>query len=220
MNRFLLIATIVAAPLLLHAAANDRRLFDDVVARRPDVVHGEQVFAACARCHAADGSGQMTGSVPRIAGQHFRVIVQQIVEFRSGKHWDMRMEDVAKSHELLPTPQDIADVAAYVSGLTFGGNRGVGDGQSVDRGAEIYAAGCASCHGREAEGDDLKGIPRIAGQHEGYLLRQIYDAVDGRRPALTRTHQKRLKSLSFEETRGLADYLSRVGWNPEKSSGQ
>jgi cytochrome c553 len=215
MNRFIVVIAFViamaAAPLLLHAAAGDRRLFDAVVARKPDVAHGAQVFAACARCHGTDGSGQMTGSVPRIAGQHYRVIVQQIVEFRSGKHWDMRMEDVAKSHELLPSPQDIADVAAYVSALARDGNRGVGDGQSLDRGAAIYAAGCASCHGLLAQGDDLKGIPRIAGQHEGYLLRQIYDAVDGRRPALTQTHKKRLQALSFEETRGLADYLSRIG---------
>src|SRR3954471_2928292 len=143
MKRIIAIIVFATAPLLSNAAATDRRLFDEVVAREPDLVHGEQIFAACASCHGADGSGQLTGSVPRIAGQHFRVIVQQIVEFRSGKHWDMRMEGVASSHELLPTPQEIADVAAYVTGLARAGNRGVGDGQSVDRGAAIYVAGCA-----------------------------------------------------------------------------
>ena len=71
---------------------------------------------------------------------------------------------------------------------------------------------CRSCHGADGGGSDQKQIPRLAGQHAGYLARQIYDAVDGRRPVLAKSHGKRFAPLGFEEVLGLTDYLARLGW--------
>src|SRR5690606_7176868 len=114
-------------------------------------------------------------------------------------------EGVAGSHEVLAGPQQIADVASYVSLLERDGIRGVGDGTQVDLGSAIYARHCASCHGENAEGDDARSIPKISGQHAGYLTRQVYDAVDGRRPLLRKSHRRFFAPLAFEEVRGLAD---------------
>jgi hypothetical protein len=47
-------------------------------------------------------------------------------------------------------------------------------------------------------------------------MRQIYNAVDGRRPALSRAHTQRFKSLEFEQVSGLTDYLARIGWKTEQ----
>jgi cytochrome c553 len=199
-------------PALAPAASSANRAFTQVIAKRPDMEHGRELFEKCGACHGPDGGGLTNGSIPRIAGQHYRVLVRQIIDFRSGKRWDTRMEDVATSHEVIPELQDIADVAWYASQLTRDGARGVGDGQNVERGAAVYAAGCRSCHGAEAEGDQGQGVPRLAGQHAGYLARQIYDAVDGRRPALAASHRKQLVKLDFQEVQGLADYLARLGW--------
>jgi cytochrome c553 len=116
---------------------------------------------------------------------------------------------------VIPEAQDIADVAWYVSLLDRDGNRGVGDGEYVDRGAALYAQKCASCHGESGQGNEKKEVPRIAGQHAGYLARQIYDAVDKRRPALARSHGKRFAPLDFQDVLGLTDYLSRIGWQGE-----
>jgi cytochrome c553 len=196
------------------AAPRERRDFDATLKLRPDEIRGQQIFSKCAGCHGADGGGQVTGSVPRIAGQHFRVLVRQIVDFRHGKRWDPRMEGVATSHESMPELQDVADVARYLSHQSPHGPRGVGEGLYLDTGAMIYAARCASCHGAAGEGNDTQGVPRIAGQHAAYLSRQIYDAVDGRRPELSRTHGRRLAPLDFQEVQGLADWLSRVGSSP------
>ena len=207
-----LIALVAAIPAAAFAASSERSQIDQVMAKKPSLAHGQEIFPQCARCHGPDGGGQVNGSVPRIAGQHFSVIVRQIIEFRSGKHWDMRMEDIAKDHRLLAGAQDIADVAAYVSSLDGAGRRGIGRGDFTERGETIYRAQCASCHGPAGEGDGRKGIPRIAGQHEGYLLRQMYDAIDGRRPSLSSSHRQRLKSLDFEGIQGLADYIARIGW--------
>lgn len=199
------------------AAPDTRREFAAAVAKVPDAERGEQLFARCIACHGADGAGVVSGSIPRIAGQHYRVLVRQIVDFRHGRRWDVRMEGAARNHEVIASVQDIADVAWYVSQLERDGIRGVGDGQYVGLGARLYEDKCASCHGRNGEGDGPRGIATISGQHASYLSRQIYDAVDGRRPPLSRSHRALFKPLSFEEVLGLTDYLSRVGWRPTSS---
>ncbi len=156
------------------------------------------------------------GPPPRIAGQHYRVLAKQLVDFRDGARRDFRMEGMADSHHLA-TPQDIADVAVYVTGLARPGNRGIGSGEFVAEGARIYGAKCGSCHGPEADGDPSRGIPRLAGQHYGYLMRQMYDAVDGRRPALPQLHSQRIAPLDFQQVRAVSDYLARIGWTATKN---
>ena len=214
MKHWLFRAMWLSLPLLAHAESTAQRDFTRVLALKPDADHGREIFEACAECHKADGNGTPDGSIPRIAGQHYRVLARQLVDFRHGARWDMRMEGIATSHEVIPELQDIADVASFVSTLSRDGLRGVGDGQNVARGEAIYSRACASCHGAQGQGDEARGIPRIAGQHAAYVARQIYDAVDGRRPALSRTHRKRFVPLEFEEVLGLSDYVSRMGWSP------
>jgi len=197
-------------------ATREQSDFVQIMSAQANVEHGAQLFQRCVECHGADGGGVTTGSVPRIAGQHKSVLVRQVLQFRGGKHWDMRMEGVANNAGLLSSPQDIADVAAYVNGLARDGKRGIGRGEFLEQGQSIYQSNCASCHGKEGEGDALREVPRLAGQHAAYLARQIYDAVDARRPALAASHRKRLAPLTFEEVQGVTDYLSRLGWNPER----
>jgi len=179
------------------------------LAAKADLDHGAALFGQCVGCHHADGGGDSNGSTPRIAGQHFRVLAKQLVDFRYGRRWDFRMEGMADKHHLVGA-QDIADVVAYVSQLPQPRERGIGSGEFVEEGGRIYAAQCKSCHGAEAQGAE-SGVPRLAGQHYGYLMRQMYDAVDGRRPALSRLHGKRLAPLDFEQVRAVADYLARIG---------
>lgn len=202
---------LLCVPLLALGAESSKQDFSRVMALKPDESRGRELFEACAACHNPDGGGTTNGSVPRIAGQHYRVLVRQVLDFRRGARWDMRMEDVATSHEIIPGLQDIADVTSYASHLTRDGARGLGDGQNVEKGAAIYAANCSSCHGKNGEGDDRRGVPRLSGQHAGYLARQLYDAIDGRRPVLATSHRKRFVKLDFQEVQGLADYLARLG---------
>jgi cytochrome c553 len=209
-RRYALLALFL--PIAALAAGNARRELADALKTTPDMAHGEQLFAQCTSCHGVDGGGEANGSTPRIAGQHYRVLVKQLVDFRYGTRWDFRMEGMADRHHLAG-PQDIADVSAHVSKLEQPGKRGIGSGEFAAGGARIYAAECRSCHGAEGEGSET-GIPRLAGQHYAYLMRQMYDAVDGRRPALSRLHSKRLAPLDFEQVRAVSDFLARIGWDP------
>jgi cytochrome c553 len=198
-------------PFTVTAAETAKSELNEALRSKADAVHGAQLFTQCVSCHGVDGNGQTDGSTPRIAGQHYRVLVKQLIDFRHGKRWDFRMEGMADKHHLAG-PQDIADVAVYVAGLARPGNRGIGSGEFADEGARIYAAKCQSCHGIAAEGNPSRGIPRLAGQHYGYLMRQMYDAVDGRRPALPRLHSERIAPLDFQQVNAVSDFLARIGW--------
>lgn len=183
--------------------------YQDVLKRTPQPERGAELFRSCATCHAPDGGGVPDGSVPAIAGQHFRVIVKQLVDFRNDRRWDIRMEHYVDRHRL-PGTQDLADVAAYVSRLRRTAPAGIGPGESVGLGASVYFRDCESCHGATGDGSDQKVIPRLAGQHYEYLLRQIYDAIDGRRPNMDGRHARLLSRYDRAEIVGVADYLSRM----------
>lgn len=199
-------------PVVASAESPARQEFRAVIAAEPNAAHGRELFAHCSNCHGPVANGTTEGANPRIAGQHFQVIARQLIHFRYAERWNDRMQDVAANLHVLRNAQDIADVASYVSHLSRGGPRGLGDGTRVERGAAAYAARCASCHGANAEGDDRGWVPRLAGQHQGYLMRQIYDVLGGRRPWMSRDHRKLFEKLAFDDMVGLTDYLARTGW--------
>jgi cytochrome c553 len=218
MNAYkLLVACLAGLPMLAAAASPTGRDLAQATRATPNLEHGAELFAQCVSCHGGDGAGQENGSTPRIAGQHYSVLLKELVDFRHGKRWDFRMEERAKQH-FLETPQDIADVAGFVVRLEGGGQRGIGDGTHAADGARIFGARCASCHGPSGAGDARKAVPRLGGQHYAYLMRQMYDAVDGRRPTLQLVHPRKIAPLDFEQVRAVADYLSRVDWEASRET--
>lgn len=203
-------AGLAIAMLLMAFDAAGRDELAQAMRSKADATRGAALYVQCSGCHGVDGAGVAEGSTPRIAGQHLPVLLKQLVDFRSGRRRDFRMEDLADRHHLAG-PQDIADVAAHVNGLDAGGVRGVGDGTRATAGALIFGARCASCHGADGRGNAARLVPRLAGQHYGYLVRQMYDAVDQRRPTLVEVHARRIEPLDYDQVRGIADYLSRIG---------
>ena len=183
--------------------------FLETVQARPNLDRGAQYFTTCATCHGVQGGGTRSGEFPRIGGQYYRVLVRQLVAFRHGERWDFRMENFADRHRLADS-QAIADVAAYASQLDDPSPPGVGSGDLLGHGASIYFRLCESCHGTSGQGDAAHVVPRIGGQHFEYLRRQIYDAVDGRRPGFPAPHVRLLARLDHDDIVGVADYLSRI----------
>jgi cytochrome c553 len=182
----LLLLSVLVPGKALAVSASQREL-EAVERSTPNLDQGAQVFHTCAMCHGRDGGGTPDGQVPRIAGQHASVLREQLIAYRYDRRWDVRMESISGRHDL-PTAQAIADVTAYLSRLDREPAIGTGDGRLVLQGAASYEHHCRGCHGATAQGDGKRAIPRLAGQHYEYLRRQIYDAVDGRRPNFSSAH--------------------------------
>lgn len=208
-----LIGLILAAMLLgvspAHSAETAQQLRARIAALKPNVMHGGQLFERCAACHASDGGGSVDGSVPGIAGQFRSVLIKQLVDYRYSRRWDPRMEVIANSHSLGKS-QDIADVTAFAAALPFQADATHGDGVDVAHGAEVFGRLCAECHGARGEGNAAKAVPRLAGQRYEYLRRQLYEAVDDRRPNFANDHVLLLRRFQREDFTGVSDYLSRL----------
>ena len=178
------------------------------LARAADAARGAELYRNCAACHGVDGGGVADGSIPAIAGQPQPVLVKQLIDFRRGARLDIRMEHFADRRHL-ESPQDIADVAAYTAALRRTTPAGIGSGAELATGSRAWLDSCSGCHGATGQGDAARKLPRLAGQHAGYLERQLLDTADGRRSSMTAIHRKTFKRLSPEQIAGIADYLSR-----------
>lgn len=190
-----------------QAAAAELRAASALVG---DPARGFQLFATCAACHGVDGMGQPDGSVPVIAAQHASVVLRQLVDYRYSLRWDLRMEHVAQLRNL-QLPQDLADVAAYVSALPQQLDRiGMGSNENVGLGANRFIERCADCHGASGQGKAARSIPNLAGQQQAYLLRQFVDVLEGRRPELGATHRRFMNDFDQAVADGIAAYLSRT----------
>ena len=210
LQRLLILGGLILAPsLAVFAMPAAYQEFLEVMAAKPDLDRGASYFMTCAACHGSTGGGTVSGEFPRIGGQYYAVLARQLVAFRHGQRWDLRMENFADRHRLADA-QAIADAAAYVSQLEDTSPPGVGNGALVAQGASIYFRLCESCHGASGQGDASQGVPKIGGQHYEYLRRQIYNAVNGRRPEFPASHVSLLARLDHEDIAGVADYLSRI----------
>jgi cytochrome c553 len=205
----------VALLLSVNAQADctTSREYASAMALRGNATAGAALFKNCIACHGSNADGARDGNVPAIAGQWFKVIVKQLVDFRHAERWDIRMERVADRHHLT-NPQAIADVAKFVSVMPTSFELGQGNGNYLARGESVYRSRCAGCHGRRGEGRATGLIPRIAAQHQLYLVRQLQDAADGRRPNLACEHKALGGGLAYEDFQGVADYLSRLPARP------
>jgi cytochrome subunit of sulfide dehydrogenase len=74
----------------------------------------------------------------------------------------------------------------------------------TDAGRDI-AANCASCHGTDGRSHD--GMPAIAGQDKAYLVQQLKDFRDGKRPSTIM--QQLAKGYSDAQIEAVAAYLSK-----------
>lgn len=171
---------------------------------------GRRIYSAtCERCHGAEGNGDNAGLVPRIAGQHYSVIIRQLADFQAERRHDPRMQQAVADHRLR-TPQSLADIATYVNLLHGTPPVSLGGAPSGDLGTRLYELNCSACHGAAAQGSDPDAVPRLADQNRDYLIRQFRDIAATLRPASGRLHAERLMPMQYQEREALADYLSRL----------
>jgi cytochrome c553 len=211
--RLLTVLLCSVMPLVSAAEAFDHKKADAefraALRLTPDERRGERIFATCSACHGIDGAGSPEGPAPVVAGQYYSVLLRQLVDYRHAARWDIRMEHVARM-QMLATPQDLVDIAAFIAKLQPARAPVVGNGEHLQRGVHSYFERCQVCHGATGQGDGERRIARLAGQHPEYLQRQFVDVLEGRRPRLTDSHAAAMQGLEVADIEGIADYLSRT----------
>ena len=145
-----------------------------------DPFKGKALYATCVACHGQDGEGLQATNSPRLAGLHDWYLLSQLQKFRSGLRganpedtFGAQMVPIAKA---LPNEQALLDVVAYIGTLKASSPPRTELSGFLDpvRAQEIK---CWNCHGTRGQGlkEAFKGIdgPRLAGQHDWYLIRQL-----------------------------------------------
>jgi cytochrome c553 len=202
-----LLAVMACCATAVSAQPKQEREFDYVLRKTPNLAQGKQIYETCAACHGLRGEGVSDGSVPAIAGQHFNVVVKQIVDFRHDKRGDIRMQHFADDLHL-GFSQQIADVSAYIAAMKP--TAALGTPPADHSGADLYGKLCMRCHGSKGEGQGDWLVPRVSGQHSAYLIDELEKTARGDRPNMSESHTGLIKDLDARDIRSIAAYLSRL----------
>jgi len=167
-----------------------------------DAEIGEEINETCAGCHGEFGEGGKDGEYPRIAGLPFEYLVNQLELFKARERLNIPMVPYTKEREL--PKEDIVDVSGYLSNIElltkippidkskeFNAYERLKLSQSIlniprfnanfDKGKQLYFSDCKSCHVRDGNGKNKKGIPLLSGQYTKYLNKQILSYKNGQR---------------------------------------
>lgn len=90
----------------------------------------------------------------------------------------------------------------------------------IELGAKLYRDNCLSCHGSQAHGNSMLGIPSLAAQNSTYLLKQLLAFTDSQRDSPEMHRRMAVQALESPRIwRGLVDYLSTLPANTQPLTG-
>jgi cytochrome c553 len=182
---------------------------DEALHLTPDHENGIETYEVCSACHQLNGWGLTDGTFPQIAGQHYTVIIKQLADIRALNRDNPTMYPFALPSEIGGS-QSIADVAEYISKLPMNPENGVGPGDDLAHGEQLYKENCVRCHGETGEGDNDKFYPRIHGQHYNYLMRQYQWIKEGKRRNANPDMVQQIQGFTDKDTSAVLDYVSRL----------
>lgn len=173
-----------------------------------DAKRGAATYRLCHGCHRAGGLGSDDGLYPRLAGQHETVLIKQLADIRTGRRDNPTMFPFASEREV--SPQDIADLAAYLAALPTPANNAKGNGKALARGKALYQKDCVVCHGKKGMGIGAEFYPRVAGQHYPYLKKEMTNIAKGVRRNANPRMAKIVQRYSEADIAAVADFMSRL----------
>jgi cytochrome c553 len=171
-----------------------------------DIAAGKAKAELCVGCHGENGVSQIENT-PSLAAQPDLFIQWQLVFFRAGARKNEQMQPFVEQL----SNEDIRNLGAYYASLAPPKASTPDDNPELSKKGAQAAAGrrCASCHTDSYAG--TKGVARVAGQREEYLVKALRDYKSGVRAGGAMAAMANLAySLSEEEIEALAHYLAHL----------
>jgi cytochrome c553 len=170
-------------------------------ARAQDVEAGRAKAEVCAACHGPGGNSP-DGAFPSLAGQTARYTYLQLKDYKEKRRTEPQMEPFIVDL----TRQDMLDLAYYFAAQKPLSPPFKTEAAKVERGrAKAVETLCTMCHLGSFKGQNE--IPRVAGQHVEYVIKQMKDFKEGRRTNDAGNMSSVSKTLSDQDIEDLAQYL-------------
>lgn len=183
----LTIRSLVAAALALGLLPAGFAPAADYIVVPPDasLVNARTLISnACSKCHGTTGNGiSISPLFPILAAQQETYIEMQLKKLRQRDRSDPHARAFMWGISRGLTDEQIEGVAQYFSTQPAAPPSAALDPVMVQKGKDIYenplqlesgAVNCSNCHGAHGEGKAKQAIPRLAGQHPGYLNLQVH----------------------------------------------
>jgi cytochrome c553 len=169
-----------------------------------DAEAGRRKAESCAPCHGA--AGHSTGAlVPILSGQMARYTYLELKDYKEGRRRDPVMSPVAATL----SREDMLDLADYFAAQRPGSTNFKADPAKVRAGrAKAAEVLCTMCHLGGFSGQNE--IPRVAGQHPEYVIRQLTAFKERRRTNDAGTMTSVARTLSDEDIENLAHYIATL----------
>ncbi len=193
---------------------------------------GKEKSAACSGCHGETGNSVMP-LFPKLAGQHPKYLVKQLIAFKDGSRNDATMAPMV----LALTEKDFVDLAEYYAAQKISANTKpvLNDGEDDDdeeenkaaenidellaQGRDLYRNGnresevsaCIACHGPYGEGNKPAAFPALKSQHADYLIKTLNDFKSGARTKNPDNIMHMIaKKMTETEIRAVAYHISMM----------
>lgn len=161
-------------------------------------------LAACAACHGPEGVAP-SPAIPSLAGQPRLFLENQLVLMREG----LREVPAMQAAVAGLSDEEIVALARYYAALPLKPTPGPLQPETQRAGAALsQAGGCGSCHLPDYRGQNQ--VPRLAGQHEAYLLASMKQFRDHPGPGRDTLMAAALRGLSDGDLERLAHYFAQA----------
>jgi cytochrome c553 len=171
----------------------------------------ELATQVCAACHGPNGNS-ISSLFPRLAAQTATYLDAQLKAFRGRVRADPSAQAFMWGMSSQLDDETIHQLGLYYAGQTLPHYPGA-DHALIARGRSVYeqespngkVPSCQACHGAQAQGSEA--VPRLAGQHASYLVRQLQFFKAGLR-ANDRVMLEVCGSMTDEQIEAVAAYAA------------
>ena len=174
-------------------------------AHAADIAAGKAKAELCIGCHGENGISQLE-NIPSLAAQPDLFMQWQLVFFRAGTRKNEQMQPIVEQLN----NEDIRNLGAYFAQLAPP-KAPVDENPDMSKKGAQAAVGrrCASCHTDSYAG--TKGVARVAGQRQEYLVKALRDYKASVRSGGAMAAMADVAyHLSEEEIEALAHYLAHL----------
>ena len=181
-------------------------------------------FSLCQSCHGEDLSGNEVLGSPSIAGMEEWYLFRQISNFKDGirgTHDEDLMGLTMRLSVMNLNDEQKRSLSLKISSMKTKNLKQTIQGDLVT--GEFVFQHCISCHGEFAEGDVTISAPKLTGQNDWYIYRQLINfqkGIRGQHPEDLYGRQMMEMADMFNEEmfRDVTAYISQIDQAPNEDN--